>query len=433
MRGRSGVRRGWGALWSWGGMGVAVALLGASAAFANNPGDPLFCQPQEGVGYLITNSGSDVWTVDPDCFGNFVPSVPVALSSQTPITTLAGGVLTLTVTPSGGNYVYTPPSPGWTGVDTFVYTVTTEWNAAGGSGSGPGNTTRPGGPYTFQGVYAITLNVLPATTTWTAFSSEGPQTVPVPAGSITGCGPQGSPGQGPPPGTVNGCTTAVSNLPPLGAPLASVAPAHGTLSRTGPTGLQYTPTPGYVGPDTFTYYVLGVNTDGQRALSSGQVTMNVTVLAAPTFQKSFGKSVLSAGDTTSLSFTIVNNASAALNGVAFTDALPAGLAVAAPNGVTGSCGGGAITAAAGSGSVSLSGAALAAGAQCTFAVDVVATGLGSLHNVTSNLTTSEGASAIPATADLVVAEAVPLLDWRGLALLVALLVGIGLYSLRLRR
>jgi hypothetical protein len=264
---------------------AAGLLLAAPAARANNGGDPLFCQPQEGTGFLITNSGSDVWTVDPDCFGNFNPTVPAALSSQTPITTSQGGTLTLTVTPSGGNYTYTPPSPGFTGVDSFDYTVTTEWNGANGPGSsaegGTGaNDARPGAPYTFTGASTIRLNVLPATTTMFGANGEAIP-VPVPAGSITGCqSNQGSPGTGPSSSIITGCTTSVSDLPPQGTPL-STQPVHGTLTRGGPTGLLYTAHNGYVGPDSFTYYALGVNTDTTNpsfpSLSSGQITMNVTV------------------------------------------------------------------------------------------------------------------------------------------------------------
>jgi uncharacterized repeat protein (TIGR01451 family) len=87
--------------------------------------------------------------------------------------------------------------------------------------------------------------------------------------------------------------------------------------------------------------------------------------------------------TTSLSFTVTNpavNGSFALTGVAFTDTLPAGLVVATPNGLTGSCGGGTVTAAAGSNSVKLAGATLAGGASCTFSVTVKGTTAGVKNN-----------------------------------------------------
>jgi uncharacterized repeat protein (TIGR01451 family) len=120
------------------------------------------------------------------------------------------------------------------------------------------------------------------------------------------------------------------------------------------------------------------------------VTITYTPIT-PLMTKSFGATSLPVGGETSLGFTIINpNATTALSGIGFTDPLPSGLAVATPNGLTGSCGGGTITAVAGSNSISLSGATLAAASSCTFSVNVVATGGGTQDNTTSDVTSNLG-------------------------------------------
>src|SRR5262249_120861 len=121
---------------------------------------------------------------------------------------------------------------------------------------------------------------------------------------------------------------------------------------------------------------------------------------------SFAPGSISAGGTTALTFTISNpNASTALTGVAFSDPFPAGLVVATPNGLSGSCGGGTITATAGSGSVSLSGATLAAAGSCTFSINVTSTTVGVLTNTTAAVTSTNGGTGNTASATLVVATA----------------------------
>ena len=147
--------------------------------------------------------------------------------------------------------------------------------------------------------------------------------------------------------------------------------------------------------------------------------------APPTISKSFGAANIPVGGTTSLSFTITNpNASASLSGVAFTDTLPAGLVVATPNGLAGSCGGGAITATAGS--VSLSGATLAASAACNFSVNVTGMTAGTQNNTTSTVGSNEGGPGGAASASLVVqTPAAPVLSPPALAGLALLLAGLG--------
>ena len=135
-------------------------------------------------------------------------------------------------------------------------------------------------------------------------------------------------------------------------------------------------------------------------------TVTGDVIAPPAISKSFGASAIGLGQSTSLSFTITNsnpNGTPALNGVGFTDTLPANLVVATPNGLTGSCGvGGTITATAGSGSVSLAGATLPAGASCTFSLNVTGTAAGtSINAVTVNSTNAGQGNT--ATAQLIVA------------------------------
>jgi arabinogalactan endo-1,4-beta-galactosidase len=106
---------------------------------------------------------------------------------------------------------------------------------------------------------------------------------------------------------------------------------------------------------------------------------------------------------TTLTFNLSNpNTAISLSGIGFTDTFPTGLMVSTPNGLTGSCGGGTITAAAGSNSISLSGASLVAGASCTFAENVVGATAGVQNNVTSAVTSTEAGNGGTASAQITV-------------------------------
>jgi hypothetical protein len=156
-------------------------------------------------------------------------------------------------------------------------------------------------------------------------------------------------------------------------------------------------------------------------------------LGKPTITKAFGVGNIPVNGTSSLSFTITNPAGgAALHGIAFTDPLPNGIVVAAPNGLTGSCNGTLPTAVAGSNTVSLAGATLVAGASCTFSVNVRGVSPGLQPNTTSTVTTTEGVTGDPATASITVAQSVniPVMSMPALAGFALLLAGLGSFLAR---
>jgi arabinogalactan endo-1,4-beta-galactosidase len=125
----------------------------------------------------------------------------------------------------------------------------------------------------------------------------------------------------------------------------------------------------------------------------------------PNLVKAYGAGSVALNGSTTLTFGLANpNSTLALSGIGFTDTLPSGQSVASPNGLTGSCGGGTITAAAGTGSLSLSGAGLAANASCTFTINVTGTASGTQKNRTSAVTSNEAGNGATASASLIVAS-----------------------------
>jgi hypothetical protein len=130
---------------------------------------------------------------------------------------------------------------------------------------------------------------------------------------------------------------------------------------------------------------------------------SITVVGPPTIAKAFGAATIPLNGSTSLSFTINNpNTTVSLSGVAFSDTLPAGLVVSTPNGLTGTCGGGSITATAGTNTISLSGGTLTASGSCTFAVNVTGTAAGAQNNTTGAVTSTEGGTGNTAAASVTV-------------------------------
>ena len=158
----------------------------------------------------------------------------------------------------------------------------------------------------------------------------------------------------------------------------------------------------------------------------------------PGIAKGFGATSILLNGTTSLSFTIANpNAADTLTGVGFSDTLPSGLVIATPNGLSGSCGGGTITATAGAGVISLTGATLAPSTTCTFTVSVKGVAGGTQTNVTGKVASNESALGNIATASLIVTVTgttpIPTLGEWGRILMIGVLVGSAAWAMRRRR
>jgi hypothetical protein len=133
------------------------------------------------------------------------------------------------------------------------------------------------------------------------------------------------------------------------------------------------------------------------------VVVNPPEVAPPTIAKAFGAASIIVSGTTMLTITLTNpNPVTALSGVGFTDALPAGLVVATPNGLANTCGG-TVAATAGTASVALvNGGLLANNGTCTVTVNVAGTTGGAKNNTTGAVTSTEGGAGGTASASLAV-------------------------------
>ncbi|HSE11599.1 MAG TPA: Ig-like domain repeat protein [Rudaea sp.] len=184
----------------------------------------------------------------------------------------------------------------------------------------------------------------------------------------------------------------------IGLPVTFDSAVLGTLSNA-QTTIQSAGT----ATATFTAGSSGGNGSAHATVDNATATASITVVAPPTFSKSFGAPSIALTAATTLGFTINNpNATTALTGIGFSDTLPSGLAIATPNGLSGSCGGGTITATQNTIVVSLSGASLAAGASCNFSVNVTGTGAGIKNNTTGNISSVEGGAGATAMASITV-------------------------------
>jgi len=135
---------------------------------------------------------------------------------------------------------------------------------------------------------------------------------------------------------------------------------------------------------------------------------SIAVVAPPSIAKAFVPAAIAPNGVSTLFFTVINPAAntVAENGVAFTDTLPANVIVATPNGATGNCGGGTLTAVAGSNSISLTGGTIAVAVGfCAVSVNVTSALSGTYNNTTGAVSSTNGGTGNTASAALVVMNA----------------------------
>ena len=117
----------------------------------------------------------------------------------------------------------------------------------------------------------------------------------------------------------------------------------------------------------------------------------------PTIVKSFSAVTVGLNNSVTLTFTLSNpNPATDLTGVSFSDDMPAGLLIANPDSLGGTCDTSVVVLS--PTNISLVGAVLLANSSCTLSIDVLATTAGDQVNTTGPVTSVEGGTGGTATA-----------------------------------
>ncbi len=146
--------------------------------------------------------------------------------------------------------------------------------------------------------------------------------------------------------------------------------------------------------------VTGFLSSSESGTTTSYATDSLTVVAPPVLAKAFDATAIRTGETTRMRFTVTNpNRSTTLTGIGFNDTMPAGLDI---TGAGGSTCGGTLTVPLPDQEVHLGGVTLAPNTSCEIWLEVTGTAEGALTNTTTAVTSTEGGSGDPASADIVI-------------------------------
>jgi uncharacterized repeat protein (TIGR01451 family) len=196
---------------------------------------------------------------------------------------------------------------------------------------------------------------------------------------------------------LNGCLTSTS--PTVSSFTQSVTSDVGGFfdSVTKPVRIDSMTTDQAFQATTSTLGIQMWNNNGTTLGNDGAFDNVRLIDVTPQLDKSFSPTTIGTGGTSKLTLTVTNTSDLnAKQDWSITDALPAGLKIASPANVAGTCAASSnvgaaynVTAAAGSGSIAVTGGDLASGQQsCTVTVDVTSAIAGSYTNGPSNITSN---------------------------------------------
>ena len=192
-----------------------------------------------------------------------------------------------------------------------------------------------------------------------------------------------------------GTITFLDGGNPIGAPV----PFTIVTAAQGGYGIFTAQTQVTVAPGIHT--ITATLSDPNYTASTSNTQTITSSCTAPSIASAFAPSTIEIGNTSTLTFTITNPNVGPMTGVAFTDTLPSGLAVASPNDLSNTCGG-SVVVDAGSGSITLSGGSIATNGQCSISINVQGNLAGILSNTTSAVSASSFGTGNSTTASLTV-------------------------------